>query len=235
MVPIIIISFNNYKYVDNTIKQLIQINPTLEPFLIIMDNASQDPDTKEYLKNTTVRVIFNSYNNGPWITSSRNTHVFNELPEKFIITDPDFQFNAKMPANFIEIMLMLSDKYNTDKIGLAISLENPEKMYQDVYCAGKTIVEWETQLWQNRIKDPEYELYNAAIDTTFCLINKSNISNLHIRIAGNFTAVHLPFYIENPILTLDEEYKMYEYSKFSTISKLVKLKYEKMKNISTDK
>ena len=52
MVPIIIISFNNYKYVDNTIKQLIQINPTLEPFLIIMDNASQDPDTKEYLKNS---------------------------------------------------------------------------------------------------------------------------------------------------------------------------------------
>jgi len=235
MVPIIIISFNNHKYVDNTIKQLLQINPTLAPFLIIMDNASGDPDTKEYLKNTTVRVIFNSDNNGPWITSSRNTHVFNEMPEKFIITDPDFQFNAKMPANFIEIILMLSDKYNASKIGFAISLENPEKMYQEVYLRDKTIIEWETQFWQNRIEDPDYELYHASIDTTFCLINKSNINNLHIRIAGDFTAVHLPFYIENSILTLDEEYKMYEYSKFSTISKLVKLKYEKMKNVGIDK
>ena len=235
MVPIIIISFNNYKYVDNTIKQLLQINPELEPFLIIMDNASEDLDTKEYLKNTTVRVIFNSDNNGPWIISSRNTHVYNEMPEKFIITDPDFQFNAKLPNNFIQIMLNLSEKYNTGKIGFSISLENPEKMYQDIYFQGKTIVEWETQFWQNRIEDPEYELYNAAIDTTFCLINKSNNSNLHIRIAGDFTAVHLPFYIENPILTLDEEYEYSKYSKFSTISKLIKLKYEKMKNISTDK
>ena len=141
MVPIIIISFNNHKYVDNTIKQLLHVDPTLAPFLIIMDNASQDPDTKEYLKNTTVRVIFNSYNNGPWITSSQNTHVFNELPEKFIITDQDFQFNVKLPHNFIQIMLNLSEKYNTVKIGFAISLENPEKMYQDVYCGGKTIIE----------------------------------------------------------------------------------------------
>jgi len=58
MVPIIIISFNNYRYVDNTIKQLLQVDPTLASFLIIMDNASQDPATKEYLKNTIVRVIF---------------------------------------------------------------------------------------------------------------------------------------------------------------------------------
>ena len=223
MIPIIIICFNNYKYVDNTIKQLLKVDPTLKSFLIIMDNASNDPLTCDYLKITDIRVIFNTINNGPWITSTQNSHVYNEMPNKFIITDPDFKFNTKLPTNFVEIMLNLSEKYNTSKIGFAISLENRKQMYPGIYH-GKTIYEHELQFWQNKINDPKYKLYSALLDTTFCLINKTllqdNLSGNHIRIAGDFTAVHLPFYIENPILTKDEEYAMYQYSKYSTMAPL---------------
>jgi FkbM family methyltransferase len=78
--------------------------------------------------------------------------------------------------------------------------------------------------WINKIHDDNYELYNANIDTTFCLIDKDNSSNHHydIRIAGNFTANHLPWYIENDIYNIYENYvNSMNSSVISTISKLI--------------
>ena len=48
----------------------------------------------------------------------------------------------------------------------------------------------------HKIENEDYELYYADVDTTFCLVNnqfKKNPSN-NLRIAGNFTAKHLPWY-----------------------------------------
>ena len=65
----------------------------------------------------------------------------------------------------------------------------------------KNIKEWETQFWINRIPHDKYELYHAVIDTTFTLVNwnyfaEPNNCNVYrcIRIAGNFTCIHLPWY-----------------------------------------
>ena len=60
----------------------------------------------------------------------------------------------------------------------------------------KNIYDWESQFWNNKIIDKNYELYKANIDTTFCLINNNYINNgtSNIRIAGEFTAKHLPWY-----------------------------------------
>jgi hypothetical protein len=71
-----------------------------------------------------------------------------------------------------------------------------------------------------RLPNEQYELYIADIDTTFSLINKKNWLNPSIRIAGDFTCRHLPFYIDNGIMSIDEEYEYYTKSKFSTISKM---------------
>ena len=38
-IPIIIISFNNHRYVKNTINQLESLNPTMMSNIIIMDNT----------------------------------------------------------------------------------------------------------------------------------------------------------------------------------------------------
>ena len=48
-----------------------------------------------------------------------------------------------------------------------------------------------------RIENDEYELYDSNLDTTFCLINnkyKGVNKCSGIRVAGNFTAKHLPWY-----------------------------------------
>jgi 16S rRNA G966 N2-methylase RsmD len=49
-------------------------------------------------------------------------------------------------------------------------------------------------------------MYNAMIDTTFCLCNKNFVNGTCIRVAGNFTAQHLPWYVDNDICNLYENY-----------------------------
>ena len=57
-IPVLIISFNNHRYVENTIKQLKSLNPTKMSNIIIMDNNSSDIDTINFLNNTSLIIQF---------------------------------------------------------------------------------------------------------------------------------------------------------------------------------
>lgn len=208
MIPILIICHNNHIYVDNTVKQLIKINKDYKGAIIIVNNASTDPNTISYLEKCEINIIQNA-NNGPWIAENCNKHIYDILPDKFILTDPDLQFNENLPSNFVDIMSLLSDQYNCYKIGFALDISDFEKMYQTktyVKIPSCSIYEWEKQFWENKIHNDVYELYNATIDTTFCLINKNCINDFNIRIAGNFIAKHLPWYIINPLINYYDNY-----------------------------
>jgi hypothetical protein len=128
------------------------------------------------------------------------------------LTDPDLKFNKNIPSNFIEILANLSDKYKTSKIGFALDISDHEKFYMTTdfdSISSNTIYIQETKFWKFKIEDNEYELYKASIDTTFSLINKENIVNgseLDIRVAGNFTAKHIPWYIDNEIYNVYDNY-----------------------------
>jgi hypothetical protein len=68
-------------------------------------------------------------NNGPWINETTNIHIYNDLPDQFIITDPDLQFNKNLPLNFYpeEFVKM----YHQDQIeGL---IRNVEFWVQDIF------------------------------------------------------------------------------------------------------
>lgn len=176
----------------------------------ILDNCSTCSDTINFLKNIDVKVIYNDTNSGPWILPNNNAHIYNILPNKFILTDPDLEFNENLPTNFIEILANLSDKYNCNKIGFALDISDFDKMYNCAYCHNKNIYDWEIQWWNNKIDDNDYELYHSCIDTTFSLINKKYHNENHhsncVRIAGNFTAKHLPWYKDNKVYTVYENY-----------------------------
>jgi len=218
-IPIVIISYNNHKYINNTIKQLENINPNILNNIIIMDNNSSDINTINFLTTTRYKVIRNAVNKGPWV--EHYVDFYNSLPNKFFITDPDLQFNKNLPKNFNEILLNLSDKFNTYKIGFALDVTDFNQMYNTIYYNNLTISDWEKQFWTNKIDDVNYELYDANIDTTFCLVNKqtANKSSRNIRVAGNFTAKHLPWYIKNSFYNVYEKY-IYGINNYSTISKL---------------
>ena len=155
------------------------------------------------MRTVSVKVIHNEANNGPWIAAHCNAHIYHTLPDKFILTDPDLELNKNLPSDFIERLAELSDKYNCEKIGMALDISEPDKFFPTAPF------QHESQFWKNRILNDAYELYEAAIDTTFCLVNKNGIYNYKIRVAGNFTATHLPWYYENPIINIYETFMTY--------------------------
>lgn len=227
-IPIVIICYNNYRYVANTLAQIAKINKDYYANIIILNNASTCPETIAYLKNLDVSIINNVGNLGPWITHMNNRHIYDLLPDKYIITDPDLKLNEKIPCNFIEILANLSDTYKTSKIGFALDISDHEQFHTTKeYMANQTIREWETQFWKKKIDaDAAYELYDADIDTTFCLMNKTNIMmgyDNKIRVAGDFTAKHIPWYIENEVYNLYDSYILNtNTTHISTISRIVK-------------
>ena len=215
MVPIVIICYNNYIYLDNMITQLLKINPDFINNILIMNNMSTCNKTNEYLKNTKCKVINNNYNH-PRIWLDINKDIYDKLPDIFITTDPDLEINKNIPSNFIEILSELSETYTIFKVGFAIDISDKENIYNyDSYMGvnGLTIFNHENQFWQNRIQNERYELYNALIDTTFCLYNKKYQSDdfySAIRVAGNFTCKHLPWYKDCKLFNIYENYSLYK-------------------------
>ena len=214
-IPIIIVCYNNYKYVENTLLQIKKINKKYYENIRILNNTSNCVDTINFLNFVDVPII-HTENKGPWISKECNNHIYNSLPDKFILTDPDLKLNEHIPSNFIDILSNLSDTYKIHKIGLALDISDYNKMYTSYYT-NYTIYTWEIQNWQQKINDSVYELYHAGIDTTFCLINKNYTTNT-VRIAGNFTAKHLPWYIDNEIYNVYENYL--QTTKTTTISSI---------------
>jgi hypothetical protein len=241
-IPIVIICYNNYRYVENTLSQILRINKRYYNNIIILNNASTCDDTIRYLNrlrcggssgnsgNSSVSIINNIGNFGPWIAADNNNHIYNILPDKFVLTDPDLKLNENIPSNFIDILATLSDKYKTTKIGLALDITDHDQFYPTTeYMANQSICDWEKQFWKNKIDDPDYELYEADIDTTFCLINKSNLTTgIKIRVAGDFTARHIPWYIDNEIYNMYDNYAAcINTTHISTIARIVKPYVEK--------
>ena len=205
MVPIVIICFNNHKYVENMVRQIIKKNPTYEANIVIMDNASTDSNTHAYLDTTPCRVIRNSTNQGPWVNHYYNANVFKEVGPLHILTDADLEFNENMPSNFIEHMMNVMNHTNSWIVGFAIKRDDCDLEY-----GGKPVFEFEAPFWENPIDHPMYQLYNAGVDTTFALRDHSTSrQNFPVRIAGDFTMRHLPWYKEDGVLTVADKYNLY--------------------------
>lgn len=204
MIPILIICFNNHRYVENTIKNIERVNKDDLQRVTIVNNSSTKADTIAYLESCRFPIIHKE-NNGPWIHKSANTHIYNSLPNQYIITDPDLEFNKNLPSNYIEIMSNLAKQYKCGKIGFALDISDPN-MYTMIYDNG------EKKYWKDPIEHPIYELYRAPLDTTFCLIDKDylpdNYFNNDIRIAGCFTSKHLPWFPSNPLFNIYDNYSM---------------------------
>ena len=192
-IPIVIISYNNLTFIKNFIDQILKFrNP-----IIIIDNKSTYQPIYEYynyikdklLDKITIHKL--NYNYGHTVYLKRQ----DLLPSIYILSDPDLQINYDMPYNMTEILLKLSNKYKAYKVGSALDISDHEKFINcKNYTEDKSIYDWEIQFWKNPIKNENFELYKADIDTTFCLVNTKYKNNLNIRVAGNFTVKHLPWY-----------------------------------------
>jgi GT2 family glycosyltransferase len=56
-IPIVIICYNNYKYVQNTLDQIRKINIEYYKNVIILNNSSTCIDTINFLKNVVLGLV----------------------------------------------------------------------------------------------------------------------------------------------------------------------------------
>ncbi len=185
--------------------------------IVVVDNDSKIQGMKELLLEVSREfvVVAKNTNDGP-TEFYRNKDFYAWLPDLFIITDPDIGLNKNMPENFLEIMKETSSKFNLFRVGLALDIEMEgvdHNMHEIVFRnSGKSMHQWESQFWKDRIGQTKNgdDIYGAAVDTTFCLINKNKDTGDYFRpsarIAGNFTAQHYGWYKNPPIPKSENEY-----------------------------
>lgn len=195
MIPIYIISFNNGYYVKNTVEQLVRREIDVKN-IHVLDNASTGTETVkvlEELETKGIQVTRFSENHGHLVW--QHEEIWNEIPEYFVVTDPDLQFNENLPNNFLDILKDICSLHEASRVGFALSLEEKDEFYTGDYCLEKNIYEWEMEFWKYPIESyNDLILYDAGIDTTFFLGCKSRFENTtQIRVASNFTAKHLPW------------------------------------------
>lgn len=217
--PVLIVSYNNDVYTRNAVRQLQARG--IKP--IIIDNHSTNADTTAWLetcqRDGLAHVVRCRKNWGHMVGFL--DPIYRLLPDVFAYTDPDLQFHPALPADFLQTLSQLTLDYSAYKAGFALSLDADERLVDTLYCQSKQkpfafqrtypIREWEAQFWQRKLEHGSLVLYAAAIDTTFAVYRKSNFRGEFldaIRVAGEFSAVHLPWFPRLDIMS-DEQRQHY--------------------------
>lgn len=202
-IPVVVIAYNNFTFVRSFVQQLQRITNKV----ILFDNASTYPPLLAYYDDIQrelgdkieIRRMTANHGHDVW-----KSHL-DTLPPVFGLSDPDLELNPAMPDDCLDQFLAISHKYRQRKVGSAIDISEPEKLIPTRTYAGgeQSIYEWEQQMWRMVIPDNTYTLYFAGIDTTFCIVNTVYQDVLikphtvgNIRVAGNFTCKHLPWYTD---------------------------------------
>lgn len=218
--PIYILCFNNGWQVKHTVEQLSRFNQDL----FIIDNASDSQRTKRHLAQlegkNRCRVIRMPENYGHRVLW--RDEFYSQLPQYFAFTDPDLAYPSSLPDNFLDVLAELTTRFNVRKAGLALEIPSADQTYSDLYCEGKTIRDWESKFWNDRLEHPDLEVYLAEIDTTFAVYNKNIANERCCRVAGHYTARHLPWYIDyNTRVSPVDTMEAYGKAQCSTIARII--------------
>jgi hypothetical protein len=200
-IPIIINNRNHYTYLLRLITFLEKYN---YKNIIILDNASTYKPLLEYYRKSKYRIIYLSENLG--YKAINKCSLWNEISnDYFVYTDPDILPIEECPENFLEyfVSIMESDLLLT-KVGFSLKIDD----LSDSYDKKQKVIEWESQFWQSKRKDGNYD---ASIDTTFALhgpgVKSSFLSySRHCRTAYPYQARHLPWYEDSNNLPEDVVY-----------------------------
>jgi glycosyltransferase involved in cell wall biosynthesis len=207
-IPVIIPSFNQLYYIKNTIKQLEKFE--LKNF-IILDNGSTYPELLKWFCNTNIPVLIDGRNPGPrhfFVDVS----IWNNLPNYFVVTDPDLEYNKDTPNTMVDDLVEISEALRLPKVSLALDKSDINEMVP-------TVQEWEKEYWKNIIGKTKYgdPIYEAKTDTTFSLYNKKFVTRPGLlawdadfftapRVAGRFTCKHWGWYFKRPVSKKEMQY-----------------------------
>ncbi len=171
--------------------------------IVFIDNDSLYPPLNDYYETTPYQVLRTQQNIGhtvPWSGGIIKTLVPHDF---YIVSDPDIIPTKDCPSDVLEHFLKLHEEFFLyQKIGFGLKIDDLPKGYTHK----KSVIQWESQFWKKSLKPNVYE---AGVDTTFALYKPYTYAyTLHpsIRTGEPYTAHHLPWYIENDGLTVEEEF-----------------------------
>jgi len=230
--PLVLIpTFNNGAYLLNFINQLQRLDLTR---YLVIDGGSSEPATLRVLGDLQEenRVMVVANNPGPRYFFE-SAEIFDSLPPIFCVSDPDLDLNEKLPTDFLQNLYDVSVQFSTGKVGFALDLDE-DLIEEEFFFYGEwhTIRGWEEKYWRDRVPNTlDLEVYRAEIDTTFALYNKLY---LHpddffsaLRVAGDFTASHLPWLKDNPLdkpLSFRDDPALHSWTTWSKASSLADLR-----------
>lgn len=204
-IPVVIIGYNQLTFIKNMVEQVEKFTKDI----IIVDNQSSYPPLLDYYKNEfKYTVLRKNYNYGYVVYNQK--FVQDLVGDVYIITDPDLKFNPKLPDNFLNDFMDISNHFEANRVGFALLID-ADDIREDITCYGQSIHDWEKRFWLNKVaysKNPNLELYQAPLDTTFCLVNR-RFKNEHIRVAGDYTCMHIPWHKNFKQQLPDGEYEYY--------------------------
>lgn len=211
-IPVLIVSYNNGVYTQHMVQQLHVRGITP----IVIDNQSTDLQTQALLRSYETsggaQVVRCRRNLGHMVGFLEP--IYAVLPEVFAYSDPDLQFHPKLPDDFLTTLADLTTTCAVYKAGLALDLVAGEPMIESqrllyrhkpfTFERSYSIREWESQFWRLRMAHETLELYAAPIDTTLAVYRKQNFRGEFVdavRVAGSFSAVHLPWFPDRDIMS----------------------------------
>lgn len=155
--------------------------------LVLIDNASTYEPLLDYLDESPHEVIRLGVNHG-----SRALWIAGLVPsEPFVYTDPDVIPTADCPADAVDHLADLLNRYPSfQKAGLGLYLEDvPESLPS---------LEWERSL-VSPDRELEPGVFGSLIDTTFALYRPGARFDYHaIRCGAPYTARHTSWYVDEP-------------------------------------
>lgn len=199
LTPVVINNFNRLTTTKRLVHDLLSMGYIN---VHILDNNSTYPPLLEWYETNPCTVkrlesnmeflaIYNSDYINQWLSKE----------EWIAYTDCDLELNPNTPPPFIDTLIRMAEKYNKTKAGLALKVDDlPNNSYANYYKNWEIDRFWQTEL--------EPEVYDACVDTTFCVIKPGLPFDYQaVRVAGNLTAKHIPWYTD--FSNLDEEEKYY--------------------------
>lgn len=222
--PVLIISYNNARYVENTVAQLSRFG--VKP--IVIDNRSTDAASRATLQALSdaddATVIFSTHNFGHMVGFLEP--VYRRLPEVFAYTDPDLQLCDALPDNFLDVLAELTHQYRVYKVGFALDISDEAALSDTRFTLSQyrpltiekpyTIRSWESQYWRMKLDHPGLALYVAKIDTTFAVYNKAHYHGDFfeaLRVAGDYRALHLPWFPAKDLMSPKQKAEYLKHNK----------------------
>lgn len=209
-IPIVI---NNFNRLSTTKKLADDISKLGYTNIHILDNNSTYPPLLEWYGGCSYTVERCSYNYGQ--LAVYNSDYINKFSDWIAYSDSDIELNQSTPRDFIERLIATAEKYNRLKAGLALRIDDlPDTQYANY-------AKWvEEKFWK---KELEKDVYDADIDTTFSVIKVGQPFQYQaLRLAGDFTAKHIPWYIDYDNLSEEEKYYIeHSSSEFSTTKRFI--------------